>query len=459
MLLAIGVMAAPGVASAGRTFYGWLPYGTDVMPERGVELQTWVYEIDDLGNDHTRESSLWIGPLVGITDQLELALPVEFEWTQSDLSQPSFTMKRFGAELRYRFVTPDPEHAPPVVPLGRIAVKRDIQVRDATIVEGDLVASYQTGRLHTMIDIGGVLTIQPNQTTIELRPGVGVSVAVHGDLRVGAEGYGEFPTSGDASHRWYGIGPDLAWTHGRFWLSAAYLVGILNVTAAPRDLVGSRLLILVMVVVSTAAHADGGGKVTGKVTVTEADGKAGTSVDAIVYVVGFKEDPDTKAAHQTLKQEGRKFVPELVAVTVGETISFPNEDAVMHNVFSQSAARKFDLGSYKKGDPKDMDFPNQGVVDVYCNIHPEMAATILVLPNRRHVRTAADGKFVIEGVPAGSWKVFAYTRRATKPVSVDVTVTAGAETSVDLALARGGEPDHKNKYGEKYKPDSGKTYP
>jgi hypothetical protein len=237
-LLVAAVIAAPGAASAGRTFYGWLPYGTEVMPERGVELQTWVYEIDNQGNDHSRESSLWVGPLVGITDKLELALPVEFEWTQSDVQMPSFTMKRFGAELRYRFVTPDPEHAPPVVPLGRIAVKRDIQVRDATIVEGDLVASYQSGRLHVLADAGFVVTITPNNTVLEPRPGLGVSVQAVGDLRLGAEAYGEFPTSGDSSRRWWGVGPDLAWTHGRFWLSAAYLVGILNVNAAPRILWG-----------------------------------------------------------------------------------------------------------------------------------------------------------------------------------------------------------------------------
>ena len=66
--------------------------------------------------------------------------------------------------------------------------------------------------------------------------------------------------------------------------------------------------------------------------------------------------------------------------------TFPNGDPFLHNVFSQSATRKFDLGSFKLHDEKTKDFPSPGVVDVYCNIHPEMAATILVLPNRRHIR-------------------------------------------------------------------------
>ena len=99
-----------------------------------------------------------------------------------------------------------------------------------------------------------------------------------------------------------------------------------------------------------------------------------------------------------------------------------------------------------------------GVVEVYCNIHPEMAATILVVPNRRHTRAGADGKFAIDGVPAGTWTVFAYTRRAPKPVSAKITITAGADTSVDLALVRGTDTAHVNKYGEKYRPEKPMTY-
>jgi plastocyanin len=201
---------------------------------------------------------------------------------------------------------------------------------------------------------------------------------------------------------------------------------------------------------ATTAHAGNGGRVTGKVTVTDANGKPAVA-DVIVYVVGFTEQPSATAPAATIAQKGRKFVPDLVAITVGESVSFPNGDAFLHNVFSQSPARKFDLGSFKKGETKDKQFPNAGVVDVYCNIHPEMAATILVLPNRRHTRAAADGSFTIEGVPAGRWTVFAYARRTTKPVSAAVTVTDGQDATVNLALVRGAEPPHVNKYGEKYK--------
>ena len=65
-------------------------------------------------------------------------------------------------------------------------------------------------------------------------------------------------------------------------------------------------------------------------------------------------------------------------------MSFPNGDPFLHNVFSPTSERTFDLGSYKQGDTRTRTFPKRGVVDIYCNIHPEMSATLIVLPNTRY---------------------------------------------------------------------------
>jgi len=220
-------------------------------------------------------------------------------------------------------------------------------------------------------------------------------------------------------------------------------------------LLGGALALAPVGTFAPAAAAEPSGRVIGTVTVTESDGKPAVTAEVIVYVVGFSEPPSEQVT--TIAQKGRKFVPDLVAITVNEHIAFPNNDPFLHNVFSQSGPRKFDLGSFKRGETKDRQFPDAGVVDVYCNIHPEMAATILVLPNRRHTLAGADGKFAIEGVPPGDWTLFAYTRRATRPTSAKISVRPGAETSIDLTLVRGAEPAHLNKYGEKYH-EGGQVY-
>ena len=109
---------------------------------------------------------------------------------------------------------------------------------------------------------------------------------------------------------------------------------------------GYRVLVA-LALLATTAHA--GGRVVGKVNVTDANGAAATA-DVIVYVVGFTEQAATTAPGATITQKGRKFVPDLVAVTVGQSVSFPNGDPFLHNVFSQSPTRKFDLGSFKRGE-------------------------------------------------------------------------------------------------------------
>jgi plastocyanin len=191
------------------------------------------------------------------------------------------------------------------------------------------------------------------------------------------------------------------------------------------------------------------GVLSGSVNVVDSEGKAVNPAGAIVYIVGFTEEPPKTVA--TIEQRNRQFVPELLPITVGQEISFPNRDAFLHNVFSSSSVRPFDLGSYKQGESKKKSFPKAGAIDVYCNIHPEMAATILVLPNRRWARVDGTGRYQIDGVPKGKWTAFAYVRLATKPVSAAIEISDEAAATLDLTIARGAAKAHVNKYGEAYR--------
>jgi len=198
---------------------------------------------------------------------------------------------------------------------------------------------------------------------------------------------------------------------------------------------------------TTVVRADGG-VIRGTVKVERAQGVPAGAI--LVYVVGFPEKPASHAV--VIKQVGKKFIPDLVAITAGGTVTFPNGDPFLHNVFSQTTARSFDLGSYPQGETRSRTFPRQGVLDVYCNIHPEMNATLVVLPNTKFVMADANGAFEIKDVPAGSWSVFAYSRRARQPTKLEVTVTAGAATEIELSLQEAQRDfKHKNKYGEAYR--------
>ena len=228
-VVVVAVLLFPSAAVAGRSHYGWL-YGTEVMPERGVEFENWVAEQN---REHLKETSLLWGPLVGVTDALELALPVEFVWARGDGVPGDFTVDQYGLEARYRFVSQDPVDAPPFAPLARVAIKRDVRVRDVVRAEIDLVLSYEMDDLHALIDIGLVGDLNGDQASFEIRPGAGVSYRVTGDLRLGGEVYSELSFD-DKAARWVAAGPNLGWSHGRFWLSAAFGIGLYQIQTAPR---------------------------------------------------------------------------------------------------------------------------------------------------------------------------------------------------------------------------------
>lgn len=215
-------------AHAGRSFFGWL-LGTEVTPARGVELQTWMFE-ENGKQGNVKQASLWWGPLIGVTDQLELALPIEMGRVGSDASPAVFSLRRYGVEARYRLV-PQGADAPALVPLVRVAVKRDVVARDDLHLEADLVVSFETGRVQLLADAGATVDITPGRRQFELHPGAGVSVAATDELRVGAEAYAELEVNGEA---WAIAGPNLSWTHGRFWLTAMYGFGVHHIDNAPR---------------------------------------------------------------------------------------------------------------------------------------------------------------------------------------------------------------------------------
>ncbi len=227
-----------GIAEAGRSQYGWL-YGSEVLPEKSVEVQQWVYERNGIGQPKLHDTALWWGVLIGISDNLEIALPIEFLWRNVDGAGSSFTVEKFGVEARYRFNKTDPEKPDGIAPLVRVAIKRDVIERDVILTEGDLVVSYQAGRFHGLVDLGGAAKIGRLDQVVELRPGAGVSIEATKGLRFGLEGYAELFLDSDLKKSsWAGVGPNMSWTSGRFWLTASFLVGVYQIDTAPRFIWG-----------------------------------------------------------------------------------------------------------------------------------------------------------------------------------------------------------------------------
>jgi plastocyanin len=119
--------------------------------------------------------------------------------------------------------------------------------------------------------------------------------------------------------------------------------------------------------------------------------------------------PNTnKPVQAELQQRHHRFEPQLLVIPVGSTVSFPNADPLFHNVFSLSNTKKFDLGYYPAGQTRVVKFDEHGVVQVYCHLHPNMYAAIVVVPNRWYARPADDGTFSLRDIPPGNYHLVAW---------------------------------------------------
>lgn len=192
------------------------------------------------------------------------------------------------------------------------------------------------------------------------------------------------------------------------------------------------------------------GNVSGRVILLDDSGTndLGTTV---VWLEGASA-LDAVADEFSVLTSDKHFVPRVIVVPIGSTVSFPNSDPFNHNVFSRSSGGQFDLGLYGRGTVRSTRFTRPGVVRIYCNVHPGMSALIHVLENRHYSQPGNDGSFRLDGVPAGSYELHAWHERASEQATIRLTVTNGATTAVDIELDAHGYRfvPHENKYGRPY---------
>lgn len=155
---------------------------------------------------------------------------------------------------------------------------------------------------------------------------------------------------------------------------------------------------------------------------------------AVVYVRGAFGGGSTPT-DVVMTQRDTAFVPGVVALTVGGTVSFPNEDPFFHNVFSYSEAKRLDLGRYPQGDSKSEVFGEVGIVEVFCEVHEEMRGAIIVTENPYHAVVDEDGNFSITGVPAGEHTVVFWSADHS-PLERTVSVPDGGSARIEVELSR-----------------------
>jgi plastocyanin len=172
------------------------------------------------------------------------------------------------------------------------------------------------------------------------------------------------------------------------------------------------------------------GSIEGKVTAAK-----GPSVVYVEAIAG-KTFP-APAQHPVVAQSHLMFQPHIVPVQQGATVDFLNNDSVAHNVFWPSVGGNkklgHNLGTWPKDEKRSFKFETAGPVPLFCNVHPDMTAYIVVVPTPYFALTNEAGEYKIEGVPDGSYNLTAWNE-GSKSQSKHVDVAGGA--TADFTLSR-----------------------
>jgi plastocyanin len=161
--------------------------------------------------------------------------------------------------------------------------------------------------------------------------------------------------------------------------------------------------------------------------------------DFLVYIegpVGTNPPTPTKPVQVVttrIAQKGAMFSPHILPIVAGTTVEWPNYDDILHNVFSFSEPKPFDLGLYKSPEVKEVKFDKPGRVDVFCSIHARMNCIVMVLENPFFATTNERGAYKILHVPAGTYQLKAWHERLPSQTR-QLTVPAEGEVKADFQL-------------------------
>ena len=201
-------------------------------------------------------------------------------------------------------------------------------------------------------------------------------------------------------------------------------------------------------------------------------GKAQKPMDQGNAVVWLSPEPGESTAsaeaavtpaHFRMEQKNKNFSPHLLVVPLGSAVEFPNLDPFFHNVFSQFNGKRFDLGLYEAGSTRVVHFDHEGISYLFCNIHSQMAAVIVTVRTPYFAAGTRSGPLEMHDVPVGDYELHVWAEwadpKALQELSRRVHI---GPSDRDLGTLRvyvtGSLAEHKNKFGEDYRPEPAQSY-
>jgi len=164
-------------------------------------------------------------------------------------------------------------------------------------------------------------------------------------------------------------------------------------------------------------------------------GPTGGLADAVVWIAAIGRGKPFEAAAPVLEQRGCRYVPRVLLVPAGETVTVTNGDGILHNIHTYGVKNPPLNRAHPHFRPTITHrFEEPEIIPVKCDAHRWMRAWIVVEAHPYYAKTEAAGTYVLGSVPAG-----AYELRVWHPTlgerAARVVVRAGESTATDFELA------------------------
>ena len=165
----------------------------------------------------------------------------------------------------------------------------------------------------------------------------------------------------------------------------------------------------------------------------------GAPVPGVVVYTESHNGPEKAAvsASAVMDQVDTRFVPHVLVVQAGTSVSFPNSDYIAHHVYSFSTPNQFVLPLYKGNLHAPVTFEQSGVVTLGCNIHDDMLGYILVVDSAIFATTDISGKATLDVADTAGLDVRIWSPRFRQGDEKQLqSISAGQSAGITFSLTQ-----------------------
>lgn len=197
------------------------------------------------------------------------------------------------------------------------------------------------------------------------------------------------------------------------------------------------------------------GVLSGEVTMVNQAGKLMNNEYIIIVLNPLNQTftPTTQSMSE-IEMKNKTYLPAYSIIQKGDKVIFNNYDKFKHNVFSLSANNKFDLGTYASGKRPEVTFENNGIVKVYCNIHPSMASFVMVTDSPYHRVIKSGETYYFNQLKPGQYQLTAWNIRGNYQTRLTLNPLQNSQ-DIKIEVVTNKFKPHLNKYNKKYPIRSG----